>query len=236
MKNKSKILIGIVCALILIVYNVIFFAVPFNRELSQTSFWITYFVTTFLILSNGFVFFYSFKNDKINKNIFSIPVFKVTFSSFIIQILFDIIVMSVGNFFTFAFWITLIVEVLLLAISIILIVIRFSYKEKIIDVDNKTAIKTSFIQEVKIQMELIDNISKDTIYSGLISKLYEKIKYCDPISESESKDIENEILSKIGDLKDLVSDNTQNKESVNKVIKKISLLIDERGLRIKNSH
>ena len=94
---------GIVTALILLillaVYNVLFFVIPFDRSHSNGAFWVTYGVTTFLIVFMAVVVFIGFGSKELKSKVFGFPIVYLGYSTLITQLVIDMVVMGVGNFF-----------------------------------------------------------------------------------------------------------------------------------------
>lgn len=54
--GKKTIVTTLILAVILAAYNVLYFVIPYNRDLSNAAMWITYGVTTFLTAFSAVTF------------------------------------------------------------------------------------------------------------------------------------------------------------------------------------
>lgn len=232
MKNKRFDIYGILILLVIaVLYNVLYFLIPFNRTYSNISFWITYGLTMAMLIMTGFVAYISFNKEKLKSRIFGISIFKAILIADIIQLVLNIVVMSVGNFYEIPYWIIIVIEVLIVCYSLISLIVKTAYREKIDEIDDKTINKTSFIEELRVQSQLLMPLAKNKSYYQSLSKMIDVIKYCNPISNEQVIDLEDEILNNIYKLRDfIISDNDINAE---KTIQVIVNQMEERKLRSK---
>lgn len=233
MKTKSKYLPVIIGVIFLAIYNILYFCIPFNRDLSSGSFWTCYIFTTLFILTNLFCWYISFDKEHLKSKILGITIFKASYLFLLLQIVFNILILAIGNFIKIPSWICIIIETILFAFLIIIILVRNEYRETINSIQNKEVKATSFLNEIKINFDIINNLSKESKYSSEINRLNEKIKYQDPVSNDAVAELENEILNLTLELKQKLS--SPNDEEIVKLIKLIDIKIEERKLRLKAS-
>lgn len=233
MKNKSKFLPLFIGIMLIAIYNILYFCIPFNRELSSSSFWICYVFTILFILIATFCWYFSFNKEQLKSNILGITIFKASCSFFLIHLVFNIIILILGSFIAIPSWICIVIETILLAFLIFIIIARNEYRGTVNSIQSKEIKTTTFLNEIKINFEIINNLSKESKYSSEINYLNEKIKYQDPVSNDEVSDLEKEIL----DLTFVLKQNVQfsNDEEVLKLLKLIELKFEERKHRLKTS-
>lgn len=232
-KNNQKLIITIsILAIIALMYNVLYFAIPFDRTHNNASFWITYGFTMAMIIAIGFVTWISFEKKELKSRIFGITIIKAIIFAGVIQFIFDAITMSIGNFFVIPAWITIVFEVLLLGFTTISLISRTAYRNTVDSIEKQEKIKTSCIDEIRIQSQLMTSLAKQKEYNSKLIKLNEVLKYCDPVSDKTIVDLENEILNNINVLKDLIISNKDTEAE--KIIDLINNQIEERKLRLKS--
>lgn len=228
--GKKGIITGLILLILLAVYNVLYFAIPFDRSHSNGAFWLTYGFTTFFIIFMAVVVFIGFHDKDIKSRVMGIPVIYLGYSILCIQFVIDAVVMGVGNFFEIKTWIPVIVEVLLLAFFLISLIARTAYKDTIAKIDSQKQRK-AYITELRIQLEsMLNSVTNEEVKKEL-EKLCETVKYTDPVSYKEVEDIEDEISNNVEKLKVVIGDGDSVK--VNELIKSISNLVNERKLRLK---
>ncbi len=119
----------------------------------------------------------------------------------------------------------ILVSIISLIIYIFVSVLLLESKKKIEKYDNKIKNVDKFIKNTLILINDIDTDNYDEPVKDEIKKLKDLIKYSDPVSNDEVKDIETEIVKLIKET------NLRNAED----IKKINKLIEKRNNIIKNN-
>lgn len=226
MKNKTFKNSLIVYILGIILFNILIFTIPFDKNLSRESFWCV------LISSNLFFFFsiitfFQLKKIKCKKiYIFNIYFFLVLLS--LIQIIAAYILLIIGNFLYVKLWISLIVEIILLFMNIIFFIFSFRYLRYLLQEDSSIKSDTSFIEAIRLEInELLLETTLFKIKKSL-NNLLEKIKYIDPVSTESTQKVEDDIVDKINELKNSIS--KRNITVSLKIIENISNLIEKRSL------
>ena len=227
--GKKGIVTGLILLILLAVYNVLYFVIPFDRTLSNGAYWLTYGFTTFFIIFMAVVVFIGFHDKDIKSRVMGIPVVYLGYSVLCTQFVIDAIVMGVGNFFEIKTWIPLIVEVLLLAFFLISLIARTAYKDTIAKIDNQKQRK-AYITELRIQLEsMLNSVSNEEVKKEL-AKLCETVKYTDPVSYKEVEDIEDDISYKVEELSKSISNGDSNKSL--EIIGLVFNLVNERKLKL----
>ena len=228
--GKKGIVTSLILLLVLAAYNVYFFVIPFNKDLSAVSYWITYGITVFLILFMGVVVFIGFHDKKIKSRVFGIPVVYLGFLSICAQFLIDAIVMIVGNWLEFYSWITIVIETLLLTFFFISLIVRTAYKDTVRKID-ASASKETFLKELRIQVATIaESIDGDSLKREA-NELLELITYSDPVSSPCVSKIEDSILLELEKTKNAIA--SEDVDFIKSSIAKIKSLMMERNIRLK---
>ncbi len=232
MKNKlgRSSVTCLVSLIVLVAYNILYFVIPFNRDLSGAAFWISYGVTNFLILFNLLTVYLGIKDKSLRSRVFGIPIVTLGVYFTIIQFVADILIMSIGNFVKIPYWVVVVFEVLLLATAFISLIARKAYKDTIITIDAK-AEKEDFIKDLRIQLDTLVHASiSDAQLKNNLRKLYETVKYTTPVSKKCVYEIEEDISTKVAALKKAIQD--ENVVKANGLIDDITNLIRERKARL----
>ena len=220
-------ILGILAA----IYNVIFFAVPWHREVSEISFWITYGCTWLALIFAGITVAVAFDKKNLKSRIFGIPVHRVGYTVVLLQLVLDFVVMGVSCFYEIWWWIPAVVEILIFGFGIIAVIVRQTYRNFIDKVDDKRA-KKAYIEQLKAELDsLVESNTIETIKSDL-EKLHETVKYTDPVSYKEAEDIEDQITVAFEELEKTITDDDVDKSKT--LIAKISRLLKERKTILKN--
>lgn len=230
--TKRGIITTLILFILLIVYNVLFFVIPFDRSLSGSSYWLTYGVTTFLVLFMFVVVYIAIGDKNLKSRYFGVPIIRLGYGILIIQFIFDAIIMIIGNWFKIPSWITIVIETLLLACFFISLITRTAYKDTIKKIDNKEY-KESYIKELRIELSMLCNKVDEPELKKVLEKLNETVRYTDPVSNRSVVDIEDEISRKVEVLNKNILDKNYN--NAIKLALEIDGLLKERKLRARAS-
>ena len=229
--KKAGITLAII-GLIAVVYNVIFFVVPWNNGMSVAATWITYGCTWLALIFGGVVTAVAFNKKELKSRIFGIPVHCVGYTVLLLQLLIDGVVMGVGHWFEIAFWIPTIVEVLLFALATITVIARAANRDFIDSIDKKE-VKEAYIKQLRIEIDsLVEANTIDTIKADLV-KLAETVRYTDPVSHKDVEDTEDQITVAFEELEKAVAEGDVAKAQSS--IAKMNRLLNERKAILKNA-
>lgn len=220
--NKNKTLYFVVIALLLGLFNLISFLIPFPKG---GSFWTGYVSITIAILISSVVLYIIFDKRDLKSRFYGVPLIYVLRSYVILQLILGITQMALP---AFNYKYAIVVNAVILVFTIIGLISLTVGKEEIERVDEKVKQKIMYIREIKILVEnLIDETTEDSLLQEL-KKIQELIKYSDPMSNVEVEKIEIEILDQIKLLDTLNNDEKQIK------IKEVEKLLNKRNRIIKN--
>lgn len=229
--KKAGITLAII-GLIAVVYNVIFFVVPWNNGMSVAATWITYGCTWLALIFGGVVTAVAFNKKELKSRIFGIPVHCVGYTVLLLQLLIDGVVMGVGHWFEIAFWIPTIVEVLLFALATITVIVRAANRDFIDSIDKKE-VKEAYIKQLRIEVDsLVEANTIDAIKADLV-KLAETVRYTDPVSHKDVEDTEDQITVAFEELEKAVAEGDVAKAQ--SAIAKMNRLLNERKAILKNA-
>lgn len=129
--GKKAIVTTLILAVILAAYNVLYFVIPYNRDLSNAAMWITYGVTTFLIVFSAVTVCIGIYDKELKSRVFGIPILYLGYGVLVAQFVIDIVITAVGSRFEVGAWVAAVVETLLLAFFFISLIARTAYKDTI---------------------------------------------------------------------------------------------------------
>jgi len=216
--------------IVLVAYNILYFVIPFNRDLSKAAFWITYGITTFLILFNLLTVYLGIGDKQLRSRVFGVPIVQFGIRVTITQIIIDVLVMSIGNRVAIPYWIIVVIEVLLLSIFFISLIAQKAYKDTIIGMDAKED-NELFIKNFRIELDsILHLVISDAELKNNLRKLYETARYTTPVSKKCVYELEEDISYKVAVLKDAVK-SADNIKATN-LIGEITNLLRERKARL----
>ena len=213
----------IICA----IYSCLSFIVPFPHK-SQTIFWISYIFGFLSIVVQPFIAIYGFKNSETLKSkLYGWPIIKLGYVYLIVQLSITLVSYIVGAFVEIPLWILLIINIIIICLTLIGLVINESYKDAIENIEINAPITTKFINDLKIDSEMLAKKDVPLELKEQLNKLADEIRYSDPVSTKQLTEIEDEINRKFIQLKEIIIIDKQfdAKEQIDNLI----LLIKERN-------
>ncbi|MGN0004959.1 MAG: hypothetical protein ACI37Z_03125 [Candidatus Gastranaerophilaceae bacterium] len=219
MKKNQGMAYAILC-IAFALFNVFAFAVPTAKT---ATFWVSYVFTAISFALQIGVWKLAFKGRSAIKSKFlGIPIVSVGITYLIIQI----IAFAVFMAFPLApSWTAIVVSASILGISAMSLIGTETGREEINRVEEKVEKKISYIKSLQVDVEMLANTEMDADIKASLTKLAEKIRFSDPMSNDTLIDLETEIANKVKELK-----TTANKAEI---IAGIELLLTERNKKAK---
>ena len=218
--KKNKGMAYAVLAIAFVLFNVIAFAVP---TVKTATFWIAYVFTSIAFASQIAIWKFAFKGaDTLKSKFLGIPLISVGITYWIVQIIAFAVFMALP---LTASWIAIMVCALILGISAICLIGTETGREEINRVEEKVEKKVFYIKSLQVDVEILASAERDTDTKAALTKLAEKIRFSDPMSNEVLADLEAEISAKVGELK-----TAENKAEI---ITVLDSLITERNKKAK---
>ena len=194
--KKNKGTAYAVLAIAFVLFNVIAFAVPTAKT---ATFWVAYAFTVIAFASQIAIWKFAFKGaDTLKSKFLGIPLISVGITYFIVQIIAFAIFMALP---LTASWIALVVCALILGISAICLIGTETGREEINRVEEKVEKKVFYIKSLQVDIEMLASAERDADTKAALTKLAEKIRFSDPMSNEALAELEAEISAKIKELK-----------------------------------
>ena len=226
MKKNFK--LYIVCWVILLaVFNVICFVVP--NEITgmiklDATFWAAYAFITAAFVGQIICANIAFKAGNSQKLFYNLPIVTVSYTGLILTVVLGGVCMVIPNLPS---WIGIIVCLAVLAFTAVAVVKAKAVSDMAESIDEKVKVKTQFIKKLTAETEGILNGAKDDEIKNICKKVYEAVRYSDPMSSEELSVIEAKITVKTEELKTAVHEN--NKEKATETADEIIALVKERN-------
>lgn len=222
---------GICWAIALVVFNVITFVVT-NETIGLTSvgssFWVGYAFITIAFIGNLICGWLFFKEENKGKVFLNIPIINLAYSALIVSLIVGAVAMAVPQI---PYWIGVIVDVLVLAFYAIAIVKASAAADIVNDVEQKVKVQTFFIKSLTVDADSLMARANSDEMKAETKKVYEAIRYSDPMSNDALANIENQIQNEFNTFADAVKNNDIDlaKSSANELV----VLIHDRNKKCK---
>lgn len=204
---------------VLILYNVIFFAIPFTHS---ATFWGAYLFGTIAILAQVGVAFIALKREiTTREEVYAFPIMRMGFLYLVVQLAFSLIFSVVSTFYDkLPGWIIYVVSVIVLGVFTILVLLTDTTRDKIVEIEEEEERQTQQIKTFRVNIDSITRGVDDPGLLKVLGRLSDTAKYSDPVSSEPLYPIEAEITEKIDELRVLIQsgDNREAKALAEKVI------------------
>lgn len=176
----------------LVLFNIIAFLSFGLSNLGDytASFWIGYISITLVFIPHLLCAWYCLKENNVKKSFYKLPLIKVSTYGLIITFIIGSICMLIT---AIPYWVAVIMCAIILVLTVIAIVKADSAAEHINEIDVKSKDDTYFIKLLTIDSQSLLTYSNNDEIKVACKKVYETIRYSDPVSNESLTSLENEI-------------------------------------------
>lgn len=229
MKSDKKTLsFLIVFAIILVLYNVIFFAVPFPKTGAA---WVEYVFSLLAIVGGAGITYYAFgKGGELKSKVYGFPVFRIGYIYAIVQLILGLVICIIGFFADVPVWIPLVASVLILGLSAIGVIAADATRDVIEEQEEQVVRAIKSMQTFRLDMQYIADSCKDETLKKRLNSLSEKFRYSDPVSCDELKEQEERLRTEVSELETLANTDAA---KATELVDTITLHLADRNRRCK---
>lgn len=216
----------VIWAILLVLFNIIaFVSVGWEGQEKYTaSFWIGYAFITLTLVGQLVCAKVAFNAKNLQKLFYNLPLITISWTGLIASFVVGGLCMLISPL---PYWVGVIVCAIVLAVIAIAVVKASIAVDAVADVDNKIKMQTFFIKFLTVDAEsLLARAQSDDIKIEC-KKVYEAIRYSDPMSNDALAGCESQITLKFAELVSAVSENDA--ENVKKMAREVITLVDERN-------
>lgn len=191
--NKKFKYYAIIWALLLAVFNVICFVTPSEAAgMSKFggAFWAGYIFITIAFIGQLICAYIALKTDDKTKLFYNIPVIRVSYTGLILTVVFGALCMAIPNLPN---WVGIIVCLLVLAFTAIAVIKAKAASDVVEKIDNKVKAQTLFVKSLTVDAESLLARATTPEAKEACKKIYEAVRYSDPMSSVQLVDIEEQI-------------------------------------------
>lgn len=192
----------IVLAIVLVVYNVIVFAVPFVKS---GVFFLSWGFTLAAIGAQAYVIHSAFyKGEGVKSMFYGFPIAKIGAAYLIVQMALGLLFMAVGTHA--ALWLPLVVYVLLLGVSAVGFISADAMREEIERQDVRLKKDVSCMRALQSKTASMIHLAHDDRLRGELERFADSLRYSDPVSSDALTDIEADLTACVNELQSAVTD------------------------------
>lgn len=214
-------------AILFVLFNVICFATP--SELKGYSKFAGAFFCGYGFITAAFIgqlvcAYITFKTENLKKLFYNLPLVRISYTGLCLTVVFGALCMAVPDLPN---WIGIIVCLLILSFNIIAIIKAKLAAETVGEIDENVKAKTMFTTELTLQAQNILTDAKTDTQKQSVKKVFDAMRYSDPVSDNELFDVETNIKMMMNRLSTSVKNNDE--ENVVSLSNSITELIKQRN-------
>ena len=216
-----------VWVLFLALFNIAVFVTP-NKVMGMNkfggAFWVGYIFIMLAFIGQIAISYFVFKEENLKKLFYKLPLIRISWTGLIVTLIFGTLCMVIPNLPN---WVGVIICFVILCFQAISLVKANVAADVVDELDEKVREKTEFIKSLTIEAELLcSKATKETIKKEC-KKVWEVLRYSDPMSSPELSAVESEIAQKFAKFSDAVSQGEQ--AQITALSKETSLLVEQRN-------
>lgn len=213
-------------AILLVLFNIIAFLSGgiTNTAKYTPSFWIGYAFIILAFIGQIICAKKTFEAENLQKLFYNIPLISLSRTGLIATFIVGGLCMLIS---TLPYWVGVIICMIILAVTAIAVIKSDVAADAVAETDKKIKAKTFFVKSLTVDAEgLLTRAGTDEIKAEC-KKVYEAVRYSDPMSDEALATTESQITLKFAELTSAVTDN--NLEAVKKAAQEIVILLDDRN-------
>lgn len=221
--EKNKIRMYVALGIVLVVYSVIAFAIPFEKN--QT-FAFSYLFAVIAILLQLYVFHISFRKEgTVRSKFYGFPIVRIGGIYLIGQLILSLIEMLVAG--KLAAWIALVLNIVIAAIAFLGIISADAMRNEIERQDVKLVKDVENMRRLQSMANSLLAVCEDEEIKDSLKKLAEEFRYSDLVSSDATKTYEEELMQMLQELQVALMEKDSN--SAKALYTRISLDLKERN-------
>lgn len=194
--KKNALRCGIAALLLLILYNVLAFLIPFART---APFWLAYGFTTFAIVMQLPLLFSAFHDGKQAQSwLYGFPIVRVGGIYLAVQLIIGFVAMAISGWIPL--WVLIVVEALLFGGAAMGLLTTGAMRDEIKNQDAKLQKDTSTMRELQSRACAMLEQATDSRLCAALRAFADNLRYSDPVSSDMTREAENNLLVCIDDM------------------------------------
>lgn len=217
--------------ILLAVFNVAVFVSPGEAggySKFGGAFWVGYIFITLAFIGQLICAYFAFKADNLQKFFYNVPLIRISRIGLVLTAIFGTLCMAIPNLPN---WIGVILCLAVLAFTAISVIKATAAGDVVSGIDEKIESKTSFIKLLTADAEALMSAAKTPELKAEVKKVYEAIRYSDPMSNAALEEINEQIQNQFSVFADAVK--SEDSGLASSTADELIILIDNRNKKCK---
>ena len=213
-------------AVLLVLFNVIAFFSPgwIWFEKYGAAFWVGYAFITATFLGQLACAWFALKEESATKLFYKLSLITTSYTGLIVTFVIGGLCMLISPL---PYWVGIIACSIVLAANILAVIKAVAAIEEVQKIDEKVKAQTAFIKMLAVDAESLMSRAKSETVKAECKKVFEAIRYSDPMSNNALAAVESEIAIKFAKLAEVVAED--NFEATSVLADEVIILIGDRN-------
>ena len=220
-----------VWAIFFVLFHAIVFLTPneaFEMSKFGGAFWTSYIFTAVAFIAQLLCAYTAFKSENLKKLFYNLPLITVNYTGLILMMIFGTVCMVIPNMPN---WLGILLCFSVLAFTTVSVVKAKLAGDLVSRQDEKIEMRTCFIKSLTAEAESLISKAKSEQIKQECKKVYEAVRYSDPMSSVSLAEIESKISGKFAVLSEKVMEDKA--DYVTESVKEFVALIEDRNQKCK---
>lgn len=217
--------------ILLAVFNVAVFVSP-SEAGGYTkfggAFWVGYIFITLSFIGQLICAYFAFKADNLQKFFYNVPLIRISRTGLVLTVILGTLCMAIPNLPN---WIGIILCLAVLAFTAISVIKATAAGDIVSGIDEKIESKAYFIKALTADAEALMSAAKTPELKAEVKKVYEAIRYSDPMSNAALEEINEQIQNQFSVFADAVK--AEDSDLASSSSDELIILIDNRNKKCK---
>lgn len=193
-------------------------------EKYTNSFWIGYIFISVMFVGQLICTFAAFKADSAKKLFYRIPLIRTSYAGLICSFVFGGLCMLISPL---PYWIGILLCAIVLVANVLSVIKATAAISEIERVDTKVKTQTFFIKSLTVDADTLMASAKSEAVKAECRKVYEAVRYSDPMSDDNLSAVEFQIAEKFAELSGAVK--ADDAEKVTEIANEVVILVGDRN-------
>lgn len=200
--SKNGIRGYVVLAIVFVVFSVISFVVPFTKN---SVFWNAYIFAIIAIAYQIYVFRISFSGqESVKSKFYGFPIAKIGVVYLVTQLVVSLVEMATAKIFLN--WMALILNVVLLAITVVGCIAADVMRDEIVRQDTVLKEEVGNMRALQSLSASLVGLCQEAELKKELQSLADEFKYSDPVSSEDTKEMETELKFLVNEIQRAIVD------------------------------
>lgn len=218
-------------AILFVIFNVVVIVLPKETTIAGVTYtklgglsWITLILFELCFVGHLICTWIALRQNKLSGTFYRLPLIRLSYACIIVTTVIGCVMMAIPNL---PDWIPLIVVLVIMTLYAVAVLKAAAAAEIVEQIDEKVKVQTAFIRDLTVDASTLVTRAKSEPVKAACKKVYEAVRYSDPMTSGALTDVENRIKTEFDAFTDAVL--SDNADAINASAGELLSLLTERN-------